>query len=221
MGTSIGGNSIIDVLTPETLDQNAYVYASEANVRNGRARGAIGPDYAVYAFPERVPRRHEGDHLLDRLDADLPVRRPMKVSIVVISKNEPALLETLDSFVPLLDGLLDEVVVVDASGGTLDFVRDQHDWVKWVPFTPRPDAGVTIPEQRNLGVAEAIGDVVVFTDCGCVPEPGWLPQLLAPILDGDEQVTCGRTGIARAQRVRGDAGRSGVRRAGECARARR
>jgi GT2 family glycosyltransferase len=117
----------------------------------------------------------------------------MKVSIVVISKNEPALLETLDSFVPLLDGLLDEVVVVDASGGKLDFVRDQHDWVKWVPFTPRPDAGVTIPEQRNLGVTEAIGDVVVFTDCGCVPEPDWLPQLLAPILDGHEQVTCGRT----------------------------
>jgi GT2 family glycosyltransferase len=118
----------------------------------------------------------------------------MKVSIVVISKNEPALGETLDSFVPLLDGLLDEVVVVDASGGRLDFIRDTHTWVKWVPFTPRPGAGVTIPEQRNLGVAEAIGDVIVFTDCGCVPEPGWLPQLLAPILDTGEHVTCGRTG---------------------------
>ena len=32
----------------------------------------------------------------------------MKVSIVVISKNEPALAETLESFVPLLDGLFDE-----------------------------------------------------------------------------------------------------------------
>jgi uncharacterized membrane protein len=51
VGTAIGGNSIIDNLTPETLDQNAYVYASEANVRGGRGRGAIGPDYAVYAFP--------------------------------------------------------------------------------------------------------------------------------------------------------------------------
>ena len=117
----------------------------------------------------------------------------MKVSIVVISKNEPALAETLASFVPLLDDRLDEVVVVDASGGRLDFVRDRHDWVKWVHFTPRPGAGVTIPEQRNLGVAEAIGEVIVFTDCGCVPEPGWLPQLLAPILAGGEQVTCGRT----------------------------
>jgi hypothetical protein len=49
--TSIGGNSIIDVLIPKTLDQNAYVFASEANIRDGRARGAIGPDYAVYEFP--------------------------------------------------------------------------------------------------------------------------------------------------------------------------
>ncbi len=118
----------------------------------------------------------------------------MKVSIVVISKNEPALAETLDAFVPLFDGLLDEVVVVDASGGRLDFVRHGHEWVKWVPFTPRPDAGVTIPEQRNLGVAEAVGDVIVFTDCGCVPESDWLERLLAPIVDGREQVTCGRTG---------------------------
>lgn len=118
----------------------------------------------------------------------------MKVSIVVISKDEPALEETLDAFVPLLEGELDEVVVVDASAGRLDSIRDLHPWVKWVSFSPHPDAGVTIPEQRNVGVAEAIGEVIVFTDCGCVPEPGWLPRLLAPILDGSEVVTCGRTG---------------------------
>jgi GT2 family glycosyltransferase len=118
----------------------------------------------------------------------------MKVSIVVISKDEPALGETLDAFVPLLEEELDEVVVVDASSGRLDFVRDRHPWVTWVPFVAGPGAGVTIPEQRNLGVAAATGDVIVFTDCGCVPEPGWLPRLLAPILDGSETVTSGRTG---------------------------
>ena len=118
----------------------------------------------------------------------------MKVSIVVISKDEPALAETLDSFVPLLNGPLDEVVVVDASGGRLDFIRDSYAWVRWVPFTSAADARVTIPEQRNVGVSAAIGDVDVFTDCGCVPRPQWLPRLLAPILDGRDEVTCGRTG---------------------------
>jgi len=50
-GTAIPDDSIIDALTPATLDEGAYVYASEANVGAGRARGAIGQDYAVYEFP--------------------------------------------------------------------------------------------------------------------------------------------------------------------------
>lgn len=33
---------------------------------------------------------------------------------------------------------------------------------------------------RNTGVARARGDVVVFLDDDAVPEPGWLPALLAP-----------------------------------------
>lgn len=120
--------------------------------------------------------------------------RDLKVSVVVISKDEPALADTLDGLAPLRDDLLDEVVVIDASEGRLDTIRDRYPWVTWIPYSRRPGAGITIPEQRNLGVAEAIGDVIVFTDCGCVPEPDWLPRLLTPIFDDAEQVTCGRTG---------------------------
>jgi len=47
----IGVSSLQDVLTPDTLDRNAYVFATEANIAGGRARGAIGPDFAVYEFP--------------------------------------------------------------------------------------------------------------------------------------------------------------------------
>lgn len=47
----IGGPSLQGALTPATLDRNAYVYATEANVVGGRARGAIGADYTVYEFP--------------------------------------------------------------------------------------------------------------------------------------------------------------------------
>lgn len=117
----------------------------------------------------------------------------MTVSVVVISKDEPALADTLDALAACGSDH-DEVVVVDASAGRLDQVRDAHPWVRWVPYTRPPGAGVTIPEQRNLGVAEARGDVIAFTDCGCVPEPDWLPRLLAPIVAGEETVTCGRTG---------------------------
>jgi GT2 family glycosyltransferase len=34
---------------------------------------------------------------------------------------------------------------------------------------------------------------VVFTDCGCLPEPTWARELIAPILDRAESVTVGRT----------------------------
>ncbi len=49
--SAISDNTVLDALTPATLDRGAYVYASEANVLDGRARGAIGQDYAVYSFP--------------------------------------------------------------------------------------------------------------------------------------------------------------------------
>jgi hypothetical protein len=49
--TSIPKRSLIDVLTPGTLDPQAYVFATEANVRARHARGALGQDFALYAFP--------------------------------------------------------------------------------------------------------------------------------------------------------------------------
>ena len=49
--TSIPKRSLVDVLTPGTLDPQAYVFATEANVRAGHARGALGQDFALYEFP--------------------------------------------------------------------------------------------------------------------------------------------------------------------------
>lgn len=51
--TDIPTAALQGALTPATLDRNSYVYASESNIVGGRARGAIGADFAVYEFPER------------------------------------------------------------------------------------------------------------------------------------------------------------------------
>jgi GT2 family glycosyltransferase len=120
------------------------------------------------------------------------------ISVVVISKDEPDLELTLCSLEEQVTDLEDlgvscEVVVVDASAGRLDHVRAAHTTVRWVEFAVEPGAGVTIARQRNVGVAEAAGDILVFTDCGCRLCPGWLAALTEPLRSGSETVVAGAT----------------------------
>jgi cellulose synthase/poly-beta-1,6-N-acetylglucosamine synthase-like glycosyltransferase len=114
-----------------------------------------------------------------------------KVSVVIVNKNERMLSDTLDALEASVGHTIDEVLVVDASSGALDDIRVSHEWARWIDYTQPEGLGITIAHQRNLGVREAIGDVIVFTDSGCLPEEGWLERLLTPILSGGETVSCG------------------------------
>ena len=115
----------------------------------------------------------------------------MNVSMVIVSKDEPGLADTLDAVEKLTPDFLDEVVVVDASQRRLDSLRIEHPWVAWHDYEQPEGVRVTISHQRNIGVARAQGDVIVFIDCGCVPRADWLSRLLAPIFEEGEWVTCG------------------------------
>lgn len=117
------------------------------------------------------------------------------ISIVVISKDEAALDETLadvTAHAAELEGDT-EIVVVDASQRRLDHVRRAHPGARWIDFSAPPGVAVSIPHQRNAGVDAARGDIVVFTDAGCRPREAWLRRLVAPLVAGEETVT---TGIA-------------------------
>jgi glycosyltransferase involved in cell wall biosynthesis len=120
-----------------------------------------------------------------------------KISIVVISKDEPALVETLAALEAVSRGRDEdhgdgvETVVVDASAGRLDEIRDRFPATRWIAYVSPGGVRTTIPHQRNAGVSASIGEIVVFTDAGCVPREGWLDRLIAPILSGDEQIVCG------------------------------
>lgn len=50
---STGGpvQGIIDLTTPSTLDQRGFVYATHANVVDGRVRSLAGGQFSTYAFP--------------------------------------------------------------------------------------------------------------------------------------------------------------------------
>jgi GT2 family glycosyltransferase len=114
------------------------------------------------------------------------------ISVVVISKDEEGLDDTLAAVAKQVDGLGEpgEIVVVDASTGRLEHIRKRHRGaVRWLDFQPPPEVRVSIPHQRNLGVREAQGDVIVFTDAGCLPSEGWLLRMAAPLRLGENAVS--------------------------------
>ena len=117
----------------------------------------------------------------------------LKTSLVIVNKNERLLSDTLDALKPFVGNTLHEILVVDASSGALDDIRQAHEWARWIDYTQPPGVHITIAHQRNLGVRAAEGDIIVFTDSGCLPEDGWLERLIAPIAEQGESVTCGPT----------------------------
>ena len=114
-----------------------------------------------------------------------------KVSLVIVNKNERLLADTLRALEPFVGNRLHEVLVVDASNGALDDIRSSNEWAGWINYTQPPGIRTTIPHQRNIGVRHAQGDIIVFTDSGCLPQDEWLKRLLSPILEENEDVTCG------------------------------
>ena len=115
------------------------------------------------------------------------------ISIVIISRDEASLDDTLTAVTSQVKALREpaEIVVVDASDHRLDYICLRHEGqVRWVQFDQPPGVTVTIPHQRNAGVHEATGEVIVFIDAACQPEPDWLARLVAPLLQ-DEYITVG------------------------------
>ena len=115
----------------------------------------------------------------------------LTTSVVIVNKDDRLLSDTLGALEPFVGKLITEVLVVDASGGALDDIRVSHEWARWIDYQQPSGVGVTIAHQRNVGVRSAAGDIIAFTDSGCLPEDGWLERLLAPILEDGEFVSCG------------------------------
>ena len=117
------------------------------------------------------------------------------ISVVIISKDEESLDGTLTAVVAQARSLPEscEVVVVDASAGRLEHIREHHRGeIRWLDYQPPAGLSTSIPQQRNAGIAAASGEIIVFTDAGCTPASGWLDRLVAPLHTG-EHVTAGLT----------------------------
>jgi len=114
------------------------------------------------------------------------------ISIVIISKDEPSLEDTLTEVTVQASALGEqsETIVVDASAGRLDDIRQRHAaTVTWHDFQQPPGVPISIPHQRNAGVRAARGEIIVFTDAGCTPEEGWLKWMVESLRSGEDAVT--------------------------------
>jgi glycosyltransferase involved in cell wall biosynthesis len=72
-----------------------------------------------------------------------------------------------------------EVLVVD--DGSTDDTPEVCAGFAGVRCLRQPNRGPAVA--RNLGVREAKGELVVFTDADCEPEPDWLAEMVAPFAD--------------------------------------
>ncbi|KUF10667.1 glycosyltransferase family 2 protein [Pseudoponticoccus marisrubri] len=114
------------------------------------------------------------------------------VSVVVVSRGRPAALARCVAGIAQLDYAPLEVVVVACPEGQA-VVRGwpENGGIKLVPFD-RPN----ISQARNLGVAQAAGELVAFIDDDAVPEPLWLRHLVSPF-DRPEVAAAGGYVIGR------------------------
>jgi glycosyltransferase involved in cell wall biosynthesis len=121
---------------------------------------------------------------------------PVAVTVAIAVKDRRELIERC------LDAVLDqhveggfELVVVDngSTDGTLEHLRDRAT-TSAVPMTVLVDHG-SLGQVRNVALAAARSPLIAYTDSDCVPAPGWLEGLVAPLRGGRP----GRLGIVQGQ----------------------
>ena len=131
------------------------------------------------------------------------MNRSSLVSIIIPARDEAARVGEVVRAV-LAQGIQDrscEVVVVDdaSTDGTAELAERAGARV----LRLAAGQGGNPAAARNRGAAAARGDVLVFLDCDCVPQPGWLTELLAgldrcPIVGGSLGLPPGLGITARA-----------------------
>ncbi len=131
----------------------------------------------------------------------------LPVSVVIVSRRRPAALDLCLTGVAQLDHPDFEVVVVTCPEGLATVeARADRKHIKLVAFD---EANISVA--RNLGIAQAAGEIIAFIDDDAVPEPLWLQHLCAPFADpavaASGGFVRGRNGISfqwRARSVTGD-----------------
>jgi GT2 family glycosyltransferase len=106
---------------------------------------------------------------------------PTTVSLVVITRDRPRDLEVCLTAISASTFRDFELVVVDQSRAP-DSAAIVHNFARSDPrIRVIRDEGTGAARARNIGAAATHGDIVVFTDDDCEPDPTWLARLVATL----------------------------------------
>jgi len=115
----------------------------------------------------------------------------LTVAVVVLSKDEPSVAETLALLRAQCEELGAKCLVIDASEGRLEAIASAHTWVEWVNYEKPFWRRSSIPHQRNLGVEMAGTDIIAFCDAGGRPSPQWLRSIVDSLSNHSQMFVCG------------------------------
>jgi glucosyl-dolichyl phosphate glucuronosyltransferase len=122
-----------------------------------------------------------------------------EISIIICTRNRAASLgQTLAALgrVAVPAGKTVEILVVDNGSGdeTAKVVADARVLNAEVRYLQEKRPGLS--RARNRGLADASGDIIVFTDDDVIPAEDWLVRLCAPMLAGEADAVAGGVRIA-------------------------
>lgn len=108
-----------------------------------------------------------------------PAATAVDVSVIVCTRNRrdalARLLERLEQLV-VPAGLRWELIVVD-NGSTDGTAALLASWPRKLPLRVVTELTAGLSRARNTGLAAATGDVLLFTDDDCLPDPQWLAAI--------------------------------------------
>ena len=113
------------------------------------------------------------------------------ISIIIIVKNDRRIEDTIKKLFKIPKPEETEILVIDVSEGNLDDIKNIFPSVRWIYYHNIKNKEITLPEQRNLGLKKAQGDIIAFIDADCLPENNWLIELAKSINDEEKIIVTG------------------------------